>query len=200
MRTSTDRTARRTIGGGGALTLVLVMSGLAAGHAAAQTVEAGAPAPPNMSTSFTFIPKADAEAVMKGPSGDRPVRVMNIAHGANLGAFVLHLEQRKGPQPAQSFYHSEVSELYYVIRGEGTALLGGELENPTWDDPNSPGIRQVRGPSVNGIMKNAKAQKWAPGDIIMVSAGVPHSIGWEITTTADILRVAVDPRRSLELK
>jgi mannose-6-phosphate isomerase-like protein (cupin superfamily) len=174
-------------------------------HGAAQTPgpgtpAAGSPAPPNLPGTFTYIPKTDAEALMKGTSGDRPVRVVNIAHGANLGAFILHLEMRKGAQPAQSFYHSEVSELYYVIRGEGTALLGGELESPTWDDPNNPGIKQVRGPSVNGTMKNARAQTWSPGDIIMVSAGVPHSIGWEIATTADILRVAVDPKRALELK
>jgi mannose-6-phosphate isomerase-like protein (cupin superfamily) len=172
----------------------------AAGQAPSHTPKAGTPGPSHMSTNFTFVPKADAEALMKGTSGDRPARVMNIAHGANLGAFILHLEQRKGAQPARSFYHSEVSELYYVIRGEGTALLGGELENPTWDDPNSDGIKQVRGPSVNGTMKSPRSQKWSPGDIIMVSAGVPHSIGWDITTTADILRVAVDPKRSLQIK
>lgn len=182
------------------LVLVLVSQTTGSAQSAGQPPKAGTPGPGNMSTNFTFIPKADAEALMKGTSGDRPARVMNIAHGANLGAFILHLEQRKGAQPAQSFYHSEVSELYYVIRGEGTALLGGELENPIWDDPNSDGIKQVRGPSVNGTMKNARAQKWSPGDIIMVSAGVPHSIGWDITTTADILRVAVDPKRSLQLK
>ena len=53
-------------------------------------------------------------------------------------------------QPVNAFYHSEISELYYVIRGSGTALLGGELQNATWDDSNSDAIRQVRGASVNG--------------------------------------------------
>jgi uncharacterized protein YjlB len=99
-----------------------------------------------------------------------------------------------------SFYHSEVSELYYVIRGEGTAALGGELENATWDDPNSQGIREVRGPSVNGTMKGYKTQKWSAGDIIIVSAGVPHSLGYEVTARTDILRVVIDPKRSLQLK
>jgi mannose-6-phosphate isomerase-like protein (cupin superfamily) len=186
-----------------AFTFLLVMAAASDGSAQAAdpAPAAGSPAPGRLpGGDFTFIPKADAEALMRGTSGDRPVRVVNIAHGANLGAFILHLEARKGTQPARSFYHSEVSELYYVIRGEGTALLGGELENPTWDDPSSAGIKEVRGPSVNGTMKGARPQKWSAGDIIIVSAGVPHSIGFDVAATADILRVAVDPKRSLQLK
>ena len=136
-----------------------------------------------------------------GPTrGDRPARVVNIANGANLGAFILHYEPMKNTLPVNSFYHSEVSEVYYVIRGEGTALLGGELDKAVWDDPNSTAIKEVRGPSVNGVIKNYKTQKWSAGDTIVVSAGVPHSMGFEVTAKTDILRVAVDPKRALNLK
>ena len=158
------------------------------------------PAPPNMPGNFTFIPKADLEAVMGPTRGDRPARVVNIAGGANLGVYILHYPKMKNALPASSFYHSEISELYYVIRGEGTALLGGELENAVWDDPNSTAIKEVRGPSVNGRMKNYKTQKWSAGDTIIVSAGVPHAMGFEVTAKTDILRVAFDPKRALQLK
>src|SRR5438094_9416563 len=104
------------------------------------------PAPPNMPGTFTYIPKADFEAVMGPTRGDRPARVVNIGGGANMGAYILHYQAMKNTSPPASFYHTEVNELYYVIRGEGTALLGGELENPDWGDPNTRAIREVRGP------------------------------------------------------
>jgi hypothetical protein len=61
---------------------------------------AGAPgkaAPPNMPGTFTFIPKADTEALMGPTRGDRPARVVNIGDHFNFGAFILHLEPIKTP-------------------------------------------------------------------------------------------------------
>ena len=168
-----------------------------------QAAAPAAPAKPGLSKmpgEFTFIPKAATEALMGPTRADRPARVVNVHNGANIGAFILHYETMKNTLPVTTFYHSEVSELYYFIRGEGTALLGGELENAVWDDPNSTAIKQVRGPSVNGTMKNYSTQKWSAGDAIIVSAGVPHSMGFEVTARTDILRVAIDPKRALNLK
>jgi mannose-6-phosphate isomerase-like protein (cupin superfamily) len=158
-------------------------------------------APPNMPGTFTFIPKADLEALMKGNIADTPARVVPAGGNSNVGAFVLHMEPRKaGTGPVNSFYHSEITELYYVVRGGGTAMVGGELENATWDDSNSPSIRTVRGPSVNGTMKNAMTQKFAAGDAFIVTPGVPHSVTYDVTERTDIIRIVVDPKRSLELK
>jgi len=158
------------------------------------------PGPPNMPGTFTFITKADVEAQMGPGRGDRPVRVVPIANNGNLGAFILHYETMKDVLPVKSFYHSEISELYYVIRGSGTALLGGELQNAAWDDSNSDSIKRVRGPSVNGIMKNYQTVKWTAGDTVIVPAGVPHAMGFEVTEKTDILRVVFDPKRNLQLK
>ena len=99
-----------------------------------------------------------------------------------------------------SFYHSEIAELYYLARGSGTALLGGELENATWDDSNSASIKNVRGPSVNGTMKNAKAQKFSAEDIVIVAPGVPHGWTHDVAETTDIIRVVWDPKGSLMRK
>jgi quercetin dioxygenase-like cupin family protein len=49
-------------------------------------------------------------------------------------------------------------------------------------------------------MKGYTTQKWSAGDIIIVPAGVPHMIGFEVTVPNDILRVVVDPKRALQLK
>src|SRR3989454_3427575 len=162
----------------------------------------GKPAPPNIpGTTFTFIPKADTEALMKGNIADTPARVVTISNNGHFGAFVLHMEPRKpAPGPVTSFYHSEIAELYYVVRGSGTAMMGGELESATWDDSNSASIRQVRGPSVNGTMKNAQAQKFTAGDIFIVTPGVPHSVTYQVDERTDIIRAVIDPKGTLELK
>ena len=163
---------------------------------------AGSPTTPNIpGQTFTIIPKKDTEALMKGEIGDTPARVVKIPGGSNVGVFVLHMQPRKPPAGlVSSFYHSEVSELYYIVRGSGAAMMGGELENATWDDSNSASIRNVRGPSVNGNMKNAVPQKFTPGDAIMVAAGVPHAFTYEVVEPTDIIRVVIDHKGLLTLK
>jgi quercetin dioxygenase-like cupin family protein len=170
-------------------------------QAQAPAAPAKVAAPNFPGTTYTYIPKADLEALMNGNISDRPARLVNIPGNANFGAFVLHMEPRKPPTgPVTSFYHSEISELYYFVRGSGVAMMGGELENATWDDSNSASIRTVRGPSVNGTMKNAVAQKFTAGDILIVSPGVPHAVTYQVDERTDIIRAVVDHKRLLELK
>src|SRR5881396_365864 len=124
-----------------AFALVLQGSSQAQGQKQEQAKAPAKTAPPNMPGNFAFIPKADIEAVMGPTRGDRPARVVNIGGGANLGVYILHYPAIKNPSPPASFYHTEINELYYVIRGEGTALLGGELANPNWRDANTRSFR-----------------------------------------------------------
>ncbi len=55
-------------------------------------------------------------------------------------------------------------------------------------------------PNMPGTLKNPKTQKFTAGGIIIVQAGVPHSVTYEVTEKTDIVRAVVDPKRSLELK
>src|SRR2546426_75853 len=65
--------------------------------------------------------------------------------------------------------------------------------------PNMPRtFTEVSGPGVAGTIKNYKAQKCTAGDIMIVPAGVPHTIGFEVTVPNDILRVVFDPHRVLK--
>ena len=148
---------------------------------------------------FTFIPHADLEALMK-TNGDHPARVVDIAKSYNLGAYLLHFDPRPPNTNLGGWAHNDISELYYVIRGAGTFLIGGELENPTKDDPNTDSVKTVRGPSVSGKIKGYTAQKYVAGDIMIIPVGVPHLPGYEVTEKTDIVRVVIDPERALNLK
>ncbi len=150
--------------------------------------------------SFTFIPHADFEALMK-TNGDHPARVVDIAKSYNLGAYALHFDPRPpAKEPLNGWAHNDISELYYVIRGAGSFLIGGELENPTKDDPNGQAVQEVRGPSMRGRIKGHTTQKYVAGDIMIIPVGVPHLPGYEVTERTDIVRVVVDPERALNLK
>jgi len=150
--------------------------------------------------AHTYIPHAVIEALMK-TDGDHPARVVDIAKSYNLGAYLLHLSARKAnPDALNGWTHHDISELYYVIRGAGTFLIGGELENPKQDDPASESVKTVRGPSQTGRIKSYTTQKYVAGDVIIIPVGVPHLPTYEVTENADILRVVIDPQRALNLK
>src|SRR6266581_9455349 len=136
---------RRLISGALALVFALSMSVLSSAQA-------------QKKQTFTFIPHADLEALMK-TNGDHPARVIDIAKSYNLGAYLLHFETRPTTTgPLNGWAHNDISELYYVIRGAGTFLIGGELENPTQDDPNGQSVKEVRGPSMSGQIKGYTTQ------------------------------------------
>jgi hypothetical protein len=191
---------KRLFSGALALVFALAMSVLSSAQAQSKAqTESGKPAAPKSGT-FTFIPHGDLEALMK-TNGDHPARVVDVAKSYNLGAYLLHFDARPATTgPLNGWAHNDISELYYVIRGAGTFLIGGELENATKDDPNSPSVKEVRGPSVTGRIKGYTNQKYAAGDIMIIPVGVPHLPGYEVTEKTDIVRVVIDPERALNLK
>lgn len=152
------------------------------------------------SASYTYIPRAVLDALAK-TDGDHPARVIDIARSYNLGAYLLRLSPRK-PTSAMvnGWSHHDISELYYVIKGSGTFLIGGQLLNPRQDDPNSESVKTVRGPSMTGEIKNYAIQKYQAGDIIIIPVGVAHLPTYEVTETAEILRVVIDPKKVMNLK
>ena len=56
---------------------------------------------------------------------------MNASGGANMGEYILHYPPIKNLMPPASFHHSEISELYYVTRGEGTTLTRRRAGKPS---------------------------------------------------------------------
>lgn len=149
---------------------------------------------------YTYIPRAVFEALAKA-DGDHPARVLEIAKSYNLGAYLLHLSPRKpGATVQDGWAHHDISELYYVIRGSGAFLIGGQIQNPKQDDPNTESVKTIRGPSMTGQMKGYAIQRYTAGDVIVVPVDVPHLPTYEVTETVDMLRVVIDPQRALQLK
>ena len=181
------------------------VSAQAPGRQARGQTAPAAKLPGNLPGVFTFIPKADVEKVQKaienGLPNDAPVRVVNVANRFNLGVYTLNSSPSKPPAPGtpvMGFYHNDIAEVYIIVSGAGTWRVGGELENPTPDDLNSRGVKEVRGPGVVGVLKGYTNQKIAAGDVLIVPAGVPHSPG-DMMETTKIVRVVIDPHMVLPI-
>lgn len=161
---------------------------------------------PKLAGTFTYIPKSDidkalAETEAPGTYGDRAVRTVDLpALNFRLGVYVIHRAKLSDQAPATGWYHTRIAEIYYVMRGAGTFLVGGSLENPSEDSPDSYSTKVVRGPSVSGTFHGVTEQKIEAGDLVIAPIGVPHVTGRTTSAPRDILRVALDPDKVLPLK
>jgi mannose-6-phosphate isomerase-like protein (cupin superfamily) len=161
---------------------------------------------PKLAGTFTFIPKAEIDKTLKeteapGAYGDRAVRTVDLpALNFRVGVYVIHRAKPSDNVPASGWYHTHIAEIYYVLRGAGTFMAGGSLENPTEDDPNSYSTKVVRGPSVSGTFKGVTEQKIEAGDLLIAPIGVPHVTGKATVAPRDIMRIAFDPDKVLPLK
>jgi hypothetical protein len=71
---------------------------------------------------------------------DDSVRVAS-AGDANVGVFFIHLNPGQTPQEPIQLMSHDVTEVYYVIKGEGTLYHGGTIENPATRDLATTGGR-----------------------------------------------------------
>lgn len=169
-----------------------------------------APAPaklaPKLAGTYTYIPKADIDRTIKeteapGTYGDRAVRTVDLpAINFRIGMYVIHRVRPSDKAPTTGWYHTHIAEIYYVMHGAGTFMVGGSLENPTEDSPDSYSTKVVRGPSVSGMLHGVTEQKIEAGDLVIAPIGVPHVTGRTTAAPRDILRIALDPDKVLPLK
>jgi mannose-6-phosphate isomerase-like protein (cupin superfamily) len=161
---------------------------------------------PKLAGTFTYIPKAEIDKTIKetetpGTYGDRAVRTVDLpAINFRLGVYVIHRAKPSDEAPSTGWYHTHVAEIYYILRGAGSFMVGGTLENPTEDSRDSYSTKAVRGPSVSGTFKGVTEQKIEAGDLVIAPIGVPHVTGRTTVSPRDILRIALDPDKVLPLK
>jgi len=124
------------------------------------------------------ISTSEIDAVLKytgseGAGTDRQMRVIDLG-AYRLGIGVLHRGPTRAGGPVGAIAHSQVTEVFYIISGSGTLVTGGTVENERPFPPDTEFVRLAVGPSTGGTFKNADRRPIAPGDVIVVPAGVPH--------------------------
>lgn len=139
------------------------------------------------------VQKTSSAAVL-----DQALRVVNINGEYNVGIGVVHRNKTTGPASSSAVGHSEITEVYHVISGNGTLVTGGSLENPKATEPDSDVVKVLVGPSTRGDkIQGGVSRELGPGDVVIIPPNTPH---WFRAVTSDqivYLVVRVDPKKAL---
>lgn len=151
--------------------------------------------PPVIATDITA---AEVQAVIKHPTGGADRLMKAVDMGAyNVGVGVLRRGPTKPGAPVGAINHEKITEVYYVISGEGTLLTGGTVVNIAPSPADSEIVKVAVGPSNTGTFKEpAQRRKVSAGDIVIIPPGVFHGFD-DVTTSIEYIAVRPDPEHVL---
>jgi len=150
-----------------------------------------------------YIPVSELQAYTKKAVAekliDQQVRDVEIGK-AHIGIGMVHRGKLDAPAPDSVAEHDQVSEVYHIIDGTATLVLGPDIENRQRRPATSQTVREFNGPGNNGSqIKNGVAYQLKPGDVVVIPAGTGH---WftKIDDHIDYLMVRIDPDKVTPLK
>jgi mannose-6-phosphate isomerase-like protein (cupin superfamily) len=139
-----------------------------------------------------------AQKTAAAPVSDQQIRVVSINGEYNVGVGVVHRAKTEGRDIGFGIEHSQITEIYHVISGNGTFVTGGTIENMRETPAESPVVTTLNGPSSGGgKVIGGQSRKIGPGDVVIIPPNTPH---WFTEITSDqivYLVVRVDPRKVL---
>lgn len=138
------------------------------------------------------------EKTAKDTVSDSQIRVVSINGDYNVGVGVVHRAKTAGRDIGGGIEHSEITEVYHVISGTGTLVLGGSIDNMKATPADSPVVRVLNGPSSGGgRVVGGTSTVVGPGDVVVIPPNTPH--WWTDIPTDQVvyLVVRMDPKKVL---
>jgi len=130
---------------------------------------------------------------------DQQVRDIEIGK-AHVGIGMVHRGKLDKPAPNSVAEHDQVSEVYHIIEGSATLVLGPDILNRERRPATIQTVREFNGPGNNGSeIRNGVAHQLKAGDVVVIPAGTGH---WftKIDDHIDYLMVRIDPDKVTPLK
>lgn len=151
----------------------------------------------------TFIPVDELNAYTKKALDekhiDQQVRDIDIGK-ARVGIGMVYRGKLDAPLPNSVAEHDQISEVYHIISGSGTLVLGPQITNRERRPATQRTVVQFNGPGNNGSeILNGISRELKPGDVVVIPAGTGH---WftKIDDHINYLMVRVDPDKVTPLK
>jgi mannose-6-phosphate isomerase-like protein (cupin superfamily) len=144
----------------------------------------------------TYIPVDEINAYVKKAIAERRVdqQVRDVDIGkANIGIGIVYRGKLDAPRPNSVAEHDLVSEVYHVIDGAGTLVLGPDILDMQRRPATAETVRLFNGPGNNGSsIRDGKSYDLKPGDVVVIPAGTGH---WftKIDDHITYLMVRIDP-------
>lgn len=182
----------------GALGAVLVVATLVA-----QGTTNANPKPTCTMCPGTYIPLSELDAyrqkAIRENLIDQQVRDINIGK-AHVGIGMVHRGKLLQPAKDSVAEHDLVSEVYHIIDGSATLVLGPEITNMVRRPATLETVRLYNGPGNNGSeIRNGKTYNLKAGDVVVIPAGTGH---WftRIDDHIDYLMIRIDPDKVTPLR
>jgi mannose-6-phosphate isomerase-like protein (cupin superfamily) len=187
--------------------LVLVVFVVAAvpvlGQAGQTKVNPTDPQPTCNMCPGTYVPLAELQAYTKKAVDenllDQQVRDIELGK-AHVGIGMVHRVKLDKPQPDSVAEHDQVSEVYHIIDGTATLVLGPNITNRQRRPATQRTVVEFNGPGNNGTeILNGLTVNLKPGDVVVIPAGTGH---WftKIDDHIDYLMIRYDPDKVTPLK
>jgi mannose-6-phosphate isomerase-like protein (cupin superfamily) len=151
----------------------------------------------------TYIPLSEidgyAQKALAEKLLDQQVRDIDIGK-AHIGIGRVHRGKLDKPAPDSVAEHDQISEVYHVISGAGTLVLGPDIVNRQRRPATMRTVVEYNGPGNNGSeVRNGIAYEIKAGDVVVIPAGTGH---WftRIDDHIDYLMVRIDPDKVTPLK
>jgi mannose-6-phosphate isomerase-like protein (cupin superfamily) len=146
----------------------------------------------------TFVTAEEIETVVKAPTGglDRVVKIVDDGRN-NVGVAVLRRGALKPGGILNGINHTKVSEVYYVVSGEGTIVMGTDVKDVRPVAADNEIVTTAVGPSNNAtFVKPAQTRTIKAGDVVIIPIGVYHGFS-EIPDHVEYVSVRPDPDKVL---
>jgi mannose-6-phosphate isomerase-like protein (cupin superfamily) len=158
-------------------------------------VQGQEPAPTCNMCPGTYIPNSEIQAYVKrgiaNQLTDQQIRQVDIGK-ANVGVAVVYRGRIDNPKAVVA-EHDLVSEVYHVIDGSGTLVLGPDLIGKERRPATENTVRLLNGPGNNAAaIRNGVTHQLNPGDAVVIPAGTGHQFT-KIDDHITYLMVRIDP-------
>ena len=144
----------------------------------------------------TYIPASEMDAYTKKAIAenlvDQRVRAVDIGK-SNVGIGLVYRGKLAAPTANSVAEHDQVSEVYYIISGSATLVLGPDITNRERRPATERTVVERNGPGNNGSdIKNGVAHELKAGDVVIIPAGTGH---WftKIDDHINYMMVRIDP-------
>jgi mannose-6-phosphate isomerase-like protein (cupin superfamily) len=150
-----------------------------------------------------YIPLSELQAYTKKAIAERLVdqQVRDIEIGkAHIGIGMVHRGKLDGPAANSVAEHDLVSEVYHIIDGTATLMLGADITNRQRRPATQQTVREFNGPGNNGSeIRNGVSYNLKAGDVVVIPAGTGH-LFTKIDDHIDYLMVRIDPDKVTPIK
>jgi mannose-6-phosphate isomerase-like protein (cupin superfamily) len=182
-------------------TLLCLMAGVQA--QAQQKINPTDPQPTCTMCPGTYVPASELEGYAKKALAekllDQQVRDIDIGK-AHIAIGMVHRGRLEKPAPDSVAEHDQISEVYHVLSGAATLVLGPDIVNRQRRPATMRTVVEFNGPGNNGSeVRDGTAYEIKAGDVVVIPAGTGH---WftGIEDHIDYLMVRIDPDKVTPLK